>query len=40
MGALLREVRQCKGLTQQDLASQLGASRQWVIVAEAGSPNL
>ncbi|MDR0627388.1 MAG: helix-turn-helix domain-containing protein [Bifidobacteriaceae bacterium] len=40
LGALLREGRQRKGLTQQDLANQLGTSRQWVIAAEAGSPNL
>ena len=40
LGAILREGRQCKGMTQQGLANQLGTSRQWVSAAEAGSPNL
>lgn len=38
MGAVLRRARQRKGLSQQQLASQLGTSRQWVISAEHGAP--
>jgi transcriptional regulator with XRE-family HTH domain len=39
LGALLREGRVRKALTQQQLADALGVSRQWVISAEAGSAN-
>jgi HTH-type transcriptional regulator/antitoxin HipB len=39
-GALLREARLSKNMTQAELAKILGVSRQWVISAEAGAPAL
>jgi len=38
VGMLIRSGRQQNGWTQQDLATRMGVSRQWVISAEAGSP--
>ncbi len=42
IGALLRERRVALGLTQQQLAEQIGVARQWVALLEAGrsSPRL
>ena len=39
VGAVLRRARQEKGWSQQQLASMLGVSRQWVVSVEAGAPN-
>ncbi len=36
MDNILRELRQKKGMTQEDLASKLGVSRQTIIAIEAG----
>lgn len=36
IGALVRERRQALGLTQQQVADQVGTRRQWVIALEAG----
>ena len=38
LGALLRQTRKDRGMTQAALAAAAGVSRQWVIAAEAGSP--
>jgi len=38
LGTLIREKRQAKGLSQSDLASQLGVERKWVLRLEAGNP--
>ena len=37
-GAILRQARLTKGLTQQQLAQMLGVTRQWVASVEAGAP--
>jgi HTH-type transcriptional regulator/antitoxin HipB len=38
IGQLIRSRREARGMTQADLAAALGASRKWVIEAEAGKP--
>lgn len=38
LGLLLRQRREGLGLTQSQAASEIGASRQWVIQIEAGKP--
>ena len=38
LGALLRQARKDRGMTQAELAAAAGVSRQWVIAAEAGAP--
>lgn len=38
LGAILRTARLDKGLSQSDLASLVGVTRQWVIGAEKGAP--
>ena len=40
LGTLIRQKRQYEGLTQQALADQVGASRQWVIRLEQGQPTV
>jgi transcriptional regulator with XRE-family HTH domain len=40
VGAALRRGREGAGLTQAALASRIGASRQWVVDAEAGKPTV
>jgi putative transcriptional regulator len=39
LGALLRERRESKGWTQQQLADRVGVSRRWVNEFEAGKGN-
>lgn len=36
LGALIRDLRRQKGLSQEDLARQVGVSRQWIIGLEQG----
>ena len=38
LGALLREARQAKKMSQSELAALVGVTRQWVISAEKGAP--
>jgi HTH-type transcriptional regulator/antitoxin HipB len=38
LGALLRQTRKDRGMTQAALADAAGVSRQWIIAAEAGAP--
>ncbi|HMR50327.1 MAG TPA: helix-turn-helix domain-containing protein [Arachnia sp.] len=38
IGAVLRRARVEKGWTQQQLATMLGVTRQWVATVEAGAP--
>lgn len=38
IGAVLRRARMEKGWTQQQLATMLGVTRQWVATVEAGAP--
>jgi transcriptional regulator with XRE-family HTH domain len=38
LGAILREARSLRGLTQEQLASQLGVSRRYMIEIEQGKP--
>ncbi|MBN9610155.1 MAG: hypothetical protein BGO26_02320 [Actinobacteria bacterium 69-20] len=38
IGAMLREARRVKGLSQAELAALVGVSRQWVAGAEKGAP--
>ena len=38
VGAVLKSARQAKGMTQQDLASMLHVTRQWVASVETGAP--
>jgi transcriptional regulator with XRE-family HTH domain len=37
VGAAIRLAREAKGLTQNELASQIGVSRYWLIRAERGA---
>lgn len=36
LGALIRELRRERGLSQEDLAATVGVSRQWIIGLEQG----
>ena len=38
LGALLREARQAKKMSQSELAALVGVTRQWVISVEKGAP--
>jgi len=38
LGAMLREARQAKKMSQSELAAMVGVSRQWVISVEKGAP--
>lgn len=38
LGLLVRDARRSNGMSQADLASLMGVTRQWVIAFEAGSP--
>lgn len=38
LGAAIREGRQQRRWSQQELANKMGVSRQWIISAERGSP--
>ena len=38
VGAVLRQARRAKGLTQSQVAAMLGVTRQWVASVEAGAP--
>lgn len=38
IGAVLRRARVDKGMSQQQLATMLGVTRQWVASVEAGAP--
>lgn len=38
VGAIVKQARLHKGLTQQQLASMLGVTRQWVASVETGAP--
>jgi HTH-type transcriptional regulator/antitoxin HipB len=40
LGLFLRDLRTQRGLTQAELADELGVNRQYVIELEAGRPNL
>lgn len=40
LGLFLRDLRTQEGLTQAQLADELGVSRQYVVELEAGKPNL
>ena len=40
LGRFLRDLRTQEGLTQAQLADELGVSRQYVVVLETGKPNL
>lgn len=40
LGALVRVTRRARGLTQAELASRLGVSRDWVVRLERGHPRL
>ncbi|GAB5542884.1 MAG: helix-turn-helix domain-containing protein [Sandaracinaceae bacterium] len=37
-GALVRERRRERGLSQQQLAAKVGVSRQWIVQVESGKP--
>ena len=39
LGALVREVRLHRGLTQEGLAREVGVRRQWVVQVERGTGN-
>ena len=39
LGALVREVRLQRGLTQEGLAREIGVRRQWVVQVERGTGN-
>jgi len=39
LGALVRQARHDQDLTQTDLATRIGTSRQWVAQLESGAPN-
>lgn len=38
LGAIIRDHRRQQGLDQQELASKIGVSRQWVVEVEKGKP--
>ncbi|MGN0065552.1 MAG: helix-turn-helix domain-containing protein [Nocardioides sp.] len=38
LGLLVKDARRSNGMSQADLASLIGVTRQWVIAFEAGSP--
>lgn len=38
IGALVRSARRSNGMSQADLATLIGVTRQWVITFESGSP--
>lgn len=38
LGQMVREARTSRGLSQAELAAQLGFTRQWVIALEQGNP--
>jgi HTH-type transcriptional regulator/antitoxin HipB len=38
VAVVLKEARLARGMTQHQLASRLGVSRQWVVAVEAGAP--
>lgn len=38
LGAILRDARRARKLTQSELANLVGVTRQWVIGAEKGAP--
>jgi len=38
VGTVLRQARQAKGLTQVQVATMLGVTRQWVASVESGAP--
>lgn len=38
LGATIRDHRRQQGLDQQELASKIGVSRQWVVEVEKGKP--
>ncbi|AYY14956.1 transcriptional regulator [Actinobacteria bacterium YIM 96077] len=40
LGAVVREARRQKGLTQAELAAAVGVSREWVVRLEKGYPRL
>jgi HTH-type transcriptional regulator/antitoxin HipB len=40
LGLFLRDLRTQKGLTQAELAEELGLNRQYVVELETGKPNL
>ncbi len=40
VGLLIRERRREIGLTQAELAERVGASREWIRLAESGKPRL
>ncbi len=40
VGLLIRERRRETGLTQVELAERVGASREWIRLAESGKPRL
>jgi HTH-type transcriptional regulator / antitoxin HipB len=40
LGHFLRDLRTIRGLTQAQLAEELGVTRQYVVELEAGKPNL
>ncbi len=40
MGLFLQQGRLARGLTQRDLAAQLGISQRWISEMEAGKPGI
>lgn len=40
LGALVRSTRRAKHMTQAELASRVGVSRDWVVRMEAGNPRV
>jgi HTH-type transcriptional regulator/antitoxin HipB len=40
VGLLVRDRRNALGLTQEELAERVGATRQWVRLLESGKPRL
>ncbi|MFS0704347.1 helix-turn-helix transcriptional regulator [Cellulomonas sp. 179-A 9B4 NHS] len=40
LGAFLRHVRESRGLSQEELADELGIDRRYVYQIEAGTPSL
>lgn len=38
LGALLKQARRRRGMSQAELAERAGVTRQWVVAFEAGSP--
>jgi HTH-type transcriptional regulator/antitoxin HipB len=38
LGLIIRDQRRARGLRQEELAQQIGVSRQWIVAIEHGKP--